>query len=62
MPLYPVPRQVEAPPVANTNNDVPAPGLLTEAAARAETKAAIDALAATLNELRAKLIELGDLR
>lgn len=62
MPLYPVPRQVQAPPPATEDNAVPAPGLLTEAAARAETKAAIDALAVRMNELRAKLIELGDLR
>lgn len=62
MPLYPVPRQVPAPPPASEDNAVPAPGLLTEAAARAETKAAIDALGATINELRAKLIQLGDLR
>lgn len=62
MPFYPIDRAAPAPQPANAVHAIPAPGLLTDAAARAQTNAALDALAAAINELRAKLIESGDLR
>lgn len=62
MPLYPVLRQLPAPPAANEAHAVPAPALLADAAGREPTNAALNDLARAINDLREALIALQQLR
>lgn len=59
---YPIHQTAPAPAPANEANNIPAPGLLADAASRVDVNAAFNALAAVINDLRQALLDSQHLR